>query len=146
MTYRLAFIVLLAPVIAIRGDDTPADDLTNLQGTWQVTKAVYSGKEAPKAVADDAKLIIAKDVLTFVSSNEKNTAKLTLDADVSKSPRRFDAEVLDGNSKGKTRKAIYELSGDVLKLCWSFGDAYPEKLASDEQSTLLYLELKRVKK
>lgn len=135
----LLAVVLLSPTLYA---DEISGDLKKLQGTWQVTKGVIAGREASRDNAEDSRLIFGGNTMTFESSRESNRATVSVDG--SKKPATLDAEVLDGDEKGKKRLAIYELDGDVLKMAWSRGDKRPEKLESSTGSDVIYLELRRI--
>ncbi len=64
--------------------------------------------------------------MTVVFAADKYAVKMgdmvveaaTLTVDPSKAPKTFDAKVTDGPNKGKVYLAIYEISGDALKVCY----------------------------
>ena len=67
--------------------------------------------------------------------------------DASKTPHTFDAVIGDGEEKGKTVHAIYEIKGDELKVCHGKPDTdRPTELAAKEGSGLAVITLQRVKK
>jgi uncharacterized protein (TIGR03067 family) len=66
--------------------------------------------------------------------------------DPSKSPKHFDATIIDGPAKGRTFGAIYELDGDTYQFCGSIrGKDRPAALTSEPGSGTMLQVLKREK-
>jgi len=118
-------------------------DKKAMQGTWSATKAGSDGDDAPEADLKEILFVIKDDVITFSKGKDSSAAKMVLN--MIANPNQLDAEVLDGPSKGKTRLGIYEIKGDVLKLCWSRGDKRPTKFSSEQGPDVINFELKRAK-
>ncbi|MCI0642164.1 MAG: sigma-70 family RNA polymerase sigma factor [Gemmataceae bacterium] len=137
-----------APV-ALIGDEAPKKpevktDKELLQGTWDVTEVVSDGTATDNLKGVQA--VFDKDQLSLVGVAGKRDFSVKLDP--TKKPKAIDLTALDGEQKDKTNPAIYELDGDVLKLCMSNEPGKitrPAELASKEGSKLLLMTLKRVK-
>ncbi|HEV3144150.1 MAG TPA: sigma-70 family RNA polymerase sigma factor [Gemmataceae bacterium] len=121
--------------------DPAKSDQERLEGTWEVTSAQMSGKEAEGQEAaniKEHKIVFKGDTLT---AKEKCKFKL----DPTKNPKELDLEVDVGNEVEKgTWKGIYELKGDDLTLCMALPNMdRPGTFESKEGIAML--KLKRVK-
>jgi uncharacterized protein (TIGR03067 family) len=131
--------VLLALCPAARGDDWK-----DLKGTWKVEKAVFMGNDST-AVFGTAVLTIdeGKYTMAFGGMEDKGTLKL----DTAKSPKQMTIVSTVGANKDKTFRAIYEGSGDTLKVCYDLdGKDAPAKFESKEGTNTLFVTYKRDKK
>lgn len=115
---RLSLIALV--FASIPGPQTVrADDALDLIGVWV---PVGLESEGTTLTADQVKSLA--DKLTFTITKEKITAPLggasteigyTLDQKAE--PKTIDTVDLNGPQKGELRQGIYELRGDVFRLC-----------------------------
>jgi uncharacterized protein (TIGR03067 family) len=87
---------------------TPADDLKQLEGSWEVVSMEANGKQAPSEKMPK-KLTIAGSKLTGLGP------EMEFKTDASKAPKWIDLTFKRGD-QSNTLKAIYELQGDTLKL------------------------------
>ena len=139
---------------AARADDPAKADLAQLQGTWAVMGREFAGKKASKEDIDKlkAKITIKGDAVTVTSLNLDeevvvSSAKLKLDPTTK--PKSMDIWFTEGPNCGKTVAAIYDLDGDVLKVCIAIGegdDKRPTQFAGPTKPEWLYIEYKREKK
>jgi uncharacterized protein (TIGR03067 family) len=106
-------------------------ELKLVAGNWKAVSFEKGGQAAPKEVVERFVLVIEGDKWVIINGDQK--IPLTLKAiDPAQTPKTLD---LTEEKDGKTIliKYIYELDGDVLKLCRSFKDPgqRPEKFNSD---------------
>ncbi|MFT3879847.1 MAG: TIGR03067 domain-containing protein [Gemmatales bacterium] len=94
-------------------DDATKEELKKLQGSWVRTLFSADGK-----TEDDGDRPADKAVYLDIKGNDFHGQKFTID--ITKSPRHLD--IIDVGPKGKqfTLPGIYELKGDVLKICLPF--------------------------
>ena len=122
-----------------------ANDLKDMEGTWKVESAEAGGQ---KVESEDLKAIVVK--ITGDRYEVKTKDKLdagTLKLDETQKPKAMDATDTEGLDAGKVVKAIYELSGDTLRVCYAMeGTERPTEMATKEGSPLLMLTYKREKK
>ena len=122
-----------------------ANDLKDMEGTWKVESAEAGGQ---KVESEDLKAIVVK--ITGDRYEVKTKDKLdagTLKLDETQKPKTMDATDTEGLDAGKVVKAIYELSGDTLRVCYAMeGAERPAEMATKEGSPLLMLTYKREKK
>ena len=121
-----------------------ADDFKDLKGTWKVEKAVFMGNDST-ALFGTAVLTIdeGKYTVAFGGMEDKGTLKL----DAGKSPKQMTITSTEGTNKDKTFRAIYEVTGDTLKVCYELeGKEPPAKFESKEGTNTLFVTYKRDKK
>lgn len=104
---------------------TPADDLKQLEGSWEVVSMEANGKQAPSDKMPK-KLTIAGNKLTGLGP------EMEIKADASKAPKWIDLTFKRGE-QSNSLKAIYELKGDTLKLAIPL--AQPGKPFENERPT-----------
>jgi uncharacterized protein (TIGR03067 family) len=75
---------------------------------------------------------------------EEGTFKL----DAGKEPRKIDLAITTGNDKGKDQLGIYQLTGDMLKVCFAAPGSKdrPTEFASKANPRTLIVVLQREKK
>jgi uncharacterized protein (TIGR03067 family) len=125
----------------------PADDKdagASLEGTWLPSTAELAGQKFPDEITKTIKLTIkgAKYTVTVGKMIDKGTCKL----DMSATPKTIDIVGTEGPNKGKTILAIYELTGDTLKVCYDLGGkARPTAFESKPDTQLFLVTYKREK-
>ena len=122
-----------------------ADDLKAMEGTWKVESAEAGGQ---KIESGDLMEIVVK--ITGDRYEVRIKDKLdggTLKLDETQKPKTMDATDTEGDDVGKVVKAIYELSGDTLRVCYALeGGERPTEMKTKEGSPLLLMTYKREKK
>ena len=143
---RTAFPAAIIAVCTLLFSQTArADDLKDMTGTWKVEAAEAGGK---KIESEDLKEIVVKITGDRYEVNVKDKLDAgTLKLDETQKPKTMDATDTEGLDAGKVVKAIYELSGDTLRVCYAMeGGDRPTEFATKEGSPLLMLTYKREKK
>src|SRR5919198_3787086 len=113
-TIGLSCVALAALTPGVRADDK-ADEWKGLKGTWKIEKAVLRGEDTTDAFK--AAVLTMEDgkyTVDFAGGQDKGTVAV----DVAKKPKQMTIAGTDGPNKGKTIPAVYELSGDMLKICY----------------------------
>jgi uncharacterized protein (TIGR03067 family) len=147
MSSYCQLVVLLAALLP--GDNQEQalkKEYQQLQGTWVVTDAERNGQ--PLDRIKDGTLTVQEQ--GFVVKTKSGTElKGDLRIDPSKKPKAMDFVHLEGMLKDKTWEAIYEIDGDVLKICYAEADSgkeRPKEFKTQQDSGLLLVVLKRNKK
>jgi RNA polymerase sigma factor (sigma-70 family) len=119
------------------------DDRDKLQGDWAAVAVREEGKELGAEERADVHVLIKGDEITFYPIKEKARVKFRLDP--ASSPKAMTLTEVEGEDKGSSIPAIYEVNGDRLKLCIAIkkGVARPTEFAAPADSGLLLLDLKR---
>jgi uncharacterized protein (TIGR03067 family) len=139
MKHALAVMVCAAlsfTASAVRGDGQ--EDRKTMDGTWLPVAAELAGQKFPDAVLKSMKLIMSDGSYTVHVGDtiDKGTAQV----DAAATPKSIDIAGTEGPNKGKTILAIYELSGDTLRVCYDLtGKQRPTefKTAKDTQQFLV---------
>jgi uncharacterized protein (TIGR03067 family) len=133
----------LAVVLLLAGG-ARADDAKDIEGTWIPTTGELGGQPLPAEILRNMKLSIQGDKYAVRAGAETDFGTLKLDP-VQK-PKAIDITGTDGPNKGKTIPAIYELSGDSLRVCYALtGTKRPAEFTSKGDAALLLITYKRVK-
>lgn len=109
-------------------EEEPLRDLLELQGTWQLVTLEEEGKK----VGDLGKreLFVGGTVFLF-KEEEKVVQAGNLRLVPARKPSAIDATVKSGRLKGNTMLGVYELKGELLKVCFDpDGDARPKEFGS----------------
>ena len=142
-TIGLSCVALAALTPGVRADDK-ADEWKGLKGTWKIEKAVLRGEDTTDAFK--AAVLTMEDgkyTVDFAGGQDKGTVAV----DVAKKPKQMTIAGTDGPNKGKTIPAVYELSGDMLKICYQLeGKDPPAGLESKAGTSTLLIVYKRDKK
>ena len=130
--------VLLASGViatAVRG----ADDAKGLQGNWLAVKTELAGEPVNWTVM----LTIEDDKYTVLANGKSD--KGTCKVDASARPGKMTVTGGDGGpNAGKTFLAIYELDGDMLRICYDLsGKKHPETFATQKGTPLYLVTYKR---
>ena len=138
---------LLTALLIVAGpaEDRAKKDEANIQGTWKVVYREFVGKKTPEAELKKwPNMVIKGGKMTVDDGNKKEVIPYKLDP--SQSPKAIDLANTGPMGKETTR-AIYELDGDTLKLCWCEKvNERPNTFTGGPCSTLTIMVLKRVKK
>ncbi len=142
MTRRIRWVLAFGVLVWAAGS-ARADDKANLQGAWLVEKGIEDGVEMPAKEREKLKVEFKGDKILLHEDKMVETDGFHLDA--GKSPKAID--VIPEKKDEKPLLGIYQLEGDILKLCFSHqGQKRPGEFASTKESGTLLLYLKRVNK
>ena len=147
----VALLVVLWSVSIVFGAETkttqPSDakDAVAIQGTWLPSAAELAGKKYPDEVRKSIKLVI-KDDTYAVTVGQAPPDRGTVKLDPSASPKAIDIAGTEGPNKGKTFLAIYELSGDTLRICYDLsGQSRPGEFRTEPNTALFLVTYQRAK-
>jgi uncharacterized protein (TIGR03067 family) len=143
----LAALALLAlPLAADDKDDVVKKEMKALEGNWELVSAVQDGDVATLPKDGSLQAIIKGDHITFQAGKTVVlTAAFTLDP--AATPKALNLVPSDGDQKGKSMPAIYELKGDEFKLCRADpGKDRPTDFTAKAGSGRFLAVYKRVKK
>ena len=88
----------------------------DLKGTWKLTEATLGGTKLPEAAIAPLRLELGDG--TYALTGAESPDRGTIAVDATKKPKSIDVTGTDGPNKGKTFPAIYELQGDLLRICY----------------------------
>jgi uncharacterized protein (TIGR03067 family) len=87
-------------------------DLDSLQGNWNITALEIDGQPMPST---GSRILINGDRFTTVAMGAEYSG--TIEIDATKKPKRFDLAFTEGPEKGNRSLGIYELDGDIWRIC-----------------------------
>lgn len=103
--------------LRIKQSTVATSDLDRIQGEWKLKQLVIDGQAADEATIADGKLKIKGDTFKLDAAGQNESGTLQFDAQVS--PKTLEVALQSGD----TIPAIYELSGDTLKICYAVNSA-----------------------
>ena len=112
---QLASALLLTSLFALTAISR-AENAPTLDGTWLAMSAELGGMRQPPALVTNIVLKITEDKyeVTVAGHPDKGTCKV----DASAKPKTMDITGTEGPNAGRNIPAIYELTGDKLKICY----------------------------
>jgi len=117
-THGLMFLVVgLVPAADDAKGDAPKNEMAQLQGTWRVVAEVRDGMKSPPQRFQDVTVTYEADGKFTVQKGGQTIAQGTSTLDTSKQPKAIDIRYTEGEQKGKTLQAIYEVKGDTRRTC-----------------------------
>src|SRR5439155_25095046 len=137
-----AIVAGLLVTSTVRADEK--EELKKLQGTWQMTSAELGGRKWPDELVKVTKMALVDEKYTVTVGEQPDKGTFKLDPNAK--PAAMDIIGTDGPNKGKTFPAIYELSGDMLKVCYALeGKDRPTKFETKMGTALFLVTYKRSK-
>ena len=117
------------------------DDAKTIQGSWAIASAEIGGGPFPPQAA---KLITLKMDEGKYEVKAENPDKGTYTIDPTAKPKTLDIFGGEGPNAGKHFPCIYELHGDVLKICYQLGDGpRPAEFKSPAGTKIFLVTYKR---
>jgi uncharacterized protein (TIGR03067 family) len=149
---RWSLLALLVVTGFVRGDPAPNEavkkEVDRLQGTWVPRSSITEGVAAKQAELDVLRLIIKGDRWSYSIGGGPSILQPEprFVVDPSANPRTLD--VLSVKDKGKSLlRAIYEVDGDTLKVCFTVGNAERPRefksAAGSKSGVTVYERMKR---
>jgi uncharacterized protein (TIGR03067 family) len=138
--------LVLATSVVTAGSDQAKKDVAALQGTWNVTKLEYEGKD----ITGEHKLSLRFQGDTAAVEGDPKVkteyGKIKFKLDPSTTPKCVDLTVTAGDQLNVTMEGIYAVKGDELKLCVRvLGNERPTKFTSPGDAPVALVTLKRQK-
>ena len=128
-------------------DQAVAKDLQAFKGTWRLSSKEVDGKKFSEEEIKD--VIATNDGLgrCSVRRGGKVIGAGAVKLDPTKKPKTIDVTFTEGEHKGKTALGIYEIEGDVFRVCVARpGDERPAELSAKVGSGCTLIVYKREKK
>jgi len=115
------------------------EDLAKLQGAWVVADLEIEGRPMP---AGDASIVIAGSAFTTIAMGAEYEG--TIEVNSAAAPAQFDLHFTSGPERGNTSLGIYELNGDVWRICLTLrGGVRPTRFETTPGSGLALERLER---
>jgi uncharacterized protein (TIGR03067 family) len=127
--------LLLIATLAATAGEKP--DAKAIEGAWVPSKAELAGQPLPEALLKTISLKLDGGKYDVSAAGEPDKGTYTLNS--STKPKSMVITGTEGPNKGKSFPAIYELEGDVLRVCYDLsGKARPGEFKTTA-GTQLYL-------
>lgn len=115
-----------------------------LEGIWVPIAAYISGKVLPVRELRVARLVLQTGQYEIVDESNRVLDRGDYRADETTLPCEMDIIGLEGPYAGRTMRAIYELDGDMLTVCYDLdGKERPRTMQHDEEQLLLMITYAR---
>ena len=122
----------------LSGSAATGSDLDRMQGDWGVGELVMNGEKVSAELLASAKLNIKAS--EYFQESDNGSSHGTLKLGESDSPKSMEVTTDDGTQL----PAIYEVSGDTLKVCYAVnGASRPKEFKSAEGSDHVFATYKR---
>jgi uncharacterized protein (TIGR03067 family) len=119
-------------------------DIDLLQGSWSITSLLMEGQELPASMFANASIVVKGNRFTSLGMGTEYAGTLTIDS--STIPHQLDMNFDVGPEKGNVNLCVYELAGDIWKLCIATrGSVRPPTFISMPGSGIALETLQRVK-
>ncbi len=119
------------------------NDRKQIEGTWRIAELIVNGVPAKE---QDARKLNGNDGTWSLLAEGKEINEGTSTFDPLKKPKTIDFTPAIGDGKGKLHLGLYELGGDVRKLCFApAGKARPTEFSSQPGSGHILVKYERVK-
>jgi uncharacterized protein (TIGR03067 family) len=120
-------------------------ELQLLQGTWQIEFQEENGEKVAAEELKTRTIAFGKNAF-FKKKNNIVVQIAVMKIDPSKSPRTFNALIVQGDRKEDIMPGIYDLDGDTLKICIDTeGNQRPKEFKTAPKSGLLLIVCKRIR-
>jgi uncharacterized protein (TIGR03067 family) len=128
-------------VAAVSRNSGPA---TEFEGEWQMVSGVMNGGAMERSTVQWVRRVTTGDE-TAVYAGSQVMLKARFKSDPSKSPKTIDYVNTAGANKGKTQLGIYELEGDLLRVCMAApGSERPSRFESVRGDGATFTEWRRI--
>ena len=119
-------------------------EYARFDGVWAFDLVEVEGKKQPEAPFPAHKMIVVGAERRFIVVQGLKITRGVFHLDPTKTPKQIDVTVTAGDGKSFTTLSIYELEGDVYKVCASFRNGErPTELRSLPGSGTVFEVLKR---
>ncbi|MCI0738298.1 MAG: TIGR03067 domain-containing protein [Gemmataceae bacterium] len=122
-------------------DDAVVRDQKSLQGSWKLISVETEGQKVPPEQLKVTRLIFTSDKLT-IQEGDKVRETYTFLLAPEKNPKGIDMKAISGPRKGQTILGIYDVVGNVLRLCDSKSNRHrPESFETRPDSDFIAISI-----
>ena len=146
---RVKTLAILMVGLLIAADDAKSEnkkDIEKMQGEWTMASGERNGEAIPDEIVQSLKRTIKGNEYTVKREDEVlNGGTFTVDA--TKSPKTIDLKITEGQAAGQSLHGIYELDGDMMKICYANpGKPRPTEFSAKAGSDQTIATWKRAKR
>ena len=116
-----------------------------LDGAWLPVAAYIAGEVLPVTELRIARLLIKAAGYQILDHQQQVVDRGEIRVDIAESPSSMDIVGLEGPNAGRTLRAIYEISNDLLSICYDMegGAERPRSMQPEEDQVLLLITYAR---
>ena len=135
MSSSNSLLLLPCVFVAVAAYGGDAKEREKLEGRWRWVKSAGADNKNK----DAAGILFKGDTIAFMGTAGKGTVKGTYKIDPTKKPMTLDI-TLEKDGKKTTTLAIYDVNGDILRICHFLGKRAsterPKEFVADKQTVL----------
>jgi uncharacterized protein (TIGR03067 family) len=122
----------------------PLDDAKAVQGNWRPVQGEIGGQPMTDALLQSIRLKLDHGKYEVFVGEEPDRGTYTLDS--SSRPKSMTITGTEGPNRGKTFPAVYELNGDILRICYDLsGVERPREFKSAAGAKFFLVTYSRMK-
>lgn len=141
---RLLLVLLMTGLPQASAWSDTAKDRMTIEGTWLPVEAELGGQKFPDEHLKTIQLTMTKGTYTAKVGEVLDKGNYKLDP--AAKPRAINITGTEGPNKGKTLLAIYELTGDSLRICYDLkGKKRPTEFKTAKNTQQFLVTYKRKK-
>jgi uncharacterized protein (TIGR03067 family) len=132
----------IVPLVAVAQDpksDAVKEEMKKLEGTWVVVSSSANGKENKETGV--RQWVFNGDQVSLPFRGEQATTSYRVDP--SQTPKALTIQTPKTDSETIIGDAIYELSGDTLRVCFGPPGSRPKEFSDKDQRLILILKRKK---
>ncbi len=147
MSKFLVVVAFIGTGVLLAGNDEVIQkDRKQMAGTWRVVSFERDGKKTPAESLESTRSVYKPDGTFMVKRDGTTVIQGSVKIHPTKTPKLSEATYTEGELKGKTVLAIYEIDGDNMRACYALpGKDRPTEFSSKPDSGHVLIVYKRDK-
>lgn len=115
-----------------------------LDGDWSLTRGEIAGEKVTKDILDKMKLKITRGKFDAKSGDSVSKGMISIESR-GRGPVQALFKIDNGDDSGREIRALYQLTGNTLKIAFSQSDEYPDGFRSTNSNNVVLLSYKNDK-
>jgi uncharacterized protein (TIGR03067 family) len=139
----MSLLVIMPALFLVSAGEPTRSDLEKLQGTWVLVAMQREGEDVPPEEFKGWTAVYETNRISL-HDGERVRRRGIVTLDPSRKPKAVNTWDQDGPFEDQTVPGIYELDGDILKLCFSRpGSERPKEFTTKTKPGFLYCVYKK---
>jgi uncharacterized protein (TIGR03067 family) len=140
----LAFLVTTTSLMSFDNQNAVEKDYALFNGVWAFDLVEVNGVKQPGVPFKTHKMIVVSAERRFIVVQGKKITRGVFQMDPTRTPKQIDVTATNNLGKTLTTLAIYELEGDIYRVCSSFrSNERPSEFQSKPGGETVFEVLKR---
>jgi len=136
MKYYLSLTLALVYALNLSAADATVNEKA-IQGMWHPVQAELASRPMPDALLKSISLNLTDGKYEVLVGTQSDRGTYSLD--LTREPKGMSITGTEGPNQGKTFPAIYELTGDTLRICYDLSGTKRPEAFKTVAGTKLYL-------